>query len=265
MLPKFFNTHRRDKIKIRPFPSEWEAILDRRVPHLKRLCEADRNELHGHIQVFLEEKSFEGCGGLEITDEICVTIAAEACILLLHRDTDYYPRLASILVYPSHFFSTLGRRNSDGVISEEPRALLGESWTTGSLILSWQTIEADSGNDHDGHNVIFHEFAHQLDREDGAMSGAPGVGEGLPLGAKKQKFAHWAQVMQEEFDHLQFHQRHGHKTLIDQYGAESPSEFFAVSVETFFERPRQLQRQHPELYAELKDYFHQDPAAWKSG
>ncbi len=197
-----------------------------------------------------------------MTDAMRVTIAAEACVLLLHRQTDYYPRLSSILVYPHHFFADSERGSGGGVVSRDARAHLGESWSTGSVILSWETIERDGATDNDGQNVVFHEFAHQLDLEDGSMTGAPALGEDLPLTVRRKKYAHWARVLRSEFAHLQFEARHRHHTLINPYGAESPAEFFAVCVEAFFEKPKALERRHPELYNELSDYFRQDPARW---
>jgi Mlc titration factor MtfA (ptsG expression regulator) len=262
MFFRALRDRRRNRFRNQPFPEAWRAILQRHFSLYTRLSETDRCELEGHIQVFLAEKSFEGCGGLEMSDDIRVTIAAEACLLLLHRDTDYYPKLSSILVYPHHFFASAERASGGGTVSRDERAHLGESWSTGSVILSWETIEQDSNNDHDGHNVIFHEFAHQLDLDDGAMTGAPALGEDLPFGRRRQKYAHWARVLRSEFEHLQFDARHRHRTLIDPYGAESPAEFFAVCVEAFFEKPRPLENRHPELYAELRDYFRQDPARW---
>ncbi len=261
-MSDIFKKHRRNKLREQPFPEEYKLILQRHFPLYGLLPELDRTELLGHIQVFLAEKSFEGCGDLELTDEICVTIAAQACLLLLHRDTDYYPALRSILVYPHHYIAKMVRRTSDGIIHEGDSTRLGESWTSGSVILSWESVRHGGEVPDDGANVVFHEFAHQLDSEDGAVTGSPLLGKGLRFTEQRSKYVSWVRVMKSEFEHLQFMEAHHRKTLLDPYGATNPAEFFAVSTEVFFEQPRLLLKKHPELYAEMKDYFAQDPASW---
>ena len=214
----------------------------------------DRDELIGHIKVFLAEKRFEGCGGIQITDEVRVTIAAQACVLLLHRATDDYPTLSSILVYPTTYLVPGGHRTPDGLVSDEPQARLGESWTRGEVVLVWDNVLSGAADIHDGHNVVLHEFAHQLDQEDGA-------GDGAPVLARRSMYVAWARVLGHDFDQLVRDTERHHRTLLDRYGATSPAEFFAVATETFFEKPRQLRSKHPELYAELRDFYRQDPAA----
>jgi len=214
----------------------------------------DRDELIGHIKVFLAEKRFEGCGGIQITDEVRVTIAAQACVLLLHRATDDYPTLSSILVYPTTYLVPGGHPTPDGLVSDEPQARLGESWTRGEVVLVWDNVLSGAADIHDGHNVVLHEFAHQLDQEDGA-------GDGAPVLARRSMYVAWARVLGHDFDQLVRDTERHHRTLLDRYGATSPAEFFAVATETFFEKPRQLRSKHPELYAELRDFYRQDPAA----
>src|SRR5690606_32830266 len=136
----------------------------------------DRRELRGHIRVFLAEKHFEGCGGLTLTDEIEVTIAAQACLLLLHRETDYYPRLITILVYPSTYVAHAREPIGGGMVIEGEVARLGEAWKDGVVVLAWDDVLAGASDLHDGHNVVLHEFAHQLDQEDGTADGAPVLG-----------------------------------------------------------------------------------------
>jgi len=248
----FFTERRRKKLKEEPFPPAWLAIIERNVALFQRLSAEDRAELLGHVQVFLAEKTFEGCGGLAITDEIRVTIAAQACLLLLHRETDYYPELAAIRVYPRAYVATK-RRVEDGVVVEEKVVRAGESWTHGAVVLSWDDALKGGIDPGDGHNVVLHEFAHQLDQEDGEADGAPVL-------SQRGAYAPWARVLGSEFSTLQRAERRHEKTLIDKYGAENPAEFFAVATETFFERPRQMQKLHPELYEEMKRYYKQDPA-----
>jgi MtfA peptidase len=245
---------RRAAIRRRPIPDTWRALVERNVPYVGRLTPEDRTELFGLIQIFLAEKRFEGCGGLEITDEVRVTIAAQACILLLHRDTDDYPNLTSILVYPTTYVVHEGRRTAEGLVAEGPQARLGESWARDVVVLAWDSVLSGAADIYDGHNVVLHEFAHQLDQEDGTGDGAPA----LP---RRSMYVAWARVLGHDFDQLVSDVAHHHRTLIDRYGATNPAEFFAVVTETFFEKPRELRARHPELYALLKEFYRQDPAA----
>jgi hypothetical protein len=204
--------------------------------------------------VFLAEKHFEGCGGLQMTDEAQVTIAAQACVLLLHRQTDYYPNLVSILVYPTTYLVPGGQSTPDGLVAEGTQARLGESWARDVVVLAWDSVLSGAADIHDGHNVVLHEFAHQLDQESGA-------GDGAPVLPRRSMYVAWARVLGHDFDQLVRDTAHHHRTLIDHYGATNPAEFFAVATETFFEKPRQLQSKHPELYLQLQQFYSQDPAA----
>ncbi len=235
-----------------PFPPEWREILERNVPYYNALDSSDREELQGHIQVFLSEKTFEGAGGLEMTEEIRLTIAGQACILLLHRETDYYPTLKTILVYPHHYVVKVKERLPGGIVEERLQTRLGESWFRGEVVLSWDDVLRGAADAHDGHNVVFHEFAHQLDSEDGSNDGAPA----LP---RRSMYVAWARVLGEEYQHLLDRIEHHRRTFIDRYGATNPAEFFAVLTEEFFEQPLGLKKHHPELYDQLKQFYRQDP------
>jgi Mlc titration factor MtfA (ptsG expression regulator) len=245
--------HRRQKLKAQPFPEAWAGILRQNAPFYQRLAPADQRELEGHIQVFLAEKKFEGCDGLRITDEIRVTIAAHACLLLLHQDTDYYPLLVSILVYPHHFVLPYYQRGPAGVVEEGHTDHLGLSWREGIVILAWDEVKHRACDIHDGRNVVFHEFAHQLDAEDGSSNGAPV----LP---RRSMYVAWARILGRDYAELVRDAEAGRPSFLDTYGATNPAEFFAVATEFFFEAPRQLRASHPELYDELKLYYRQDPA-----
>jgi hypothetical protein len=245
---------RRDAIRRRPFPAAWRAFIEKNVPYVACLSAKDRGELAGHIQVFLAEKHFEGCGGLQMTDEAQVTIAAQACVLLLHRQTDYYPNLVSILVYPTTYLVPGGQSTPDGLVAEGTQARLGESWARDVVVLAWDSVLSGAADIHDGHNVVLHEFAHQLDQESG-------MGDGAPVLPRRSMYVAWARVLGHDFDQLVRDTAHHHRTLIDRYGATNPAEFFAVATETFFEKPRALQSKHPELYLQLQQFYSQDPAA----
>jgi len=236
-----------------PFPDAWRAILDANVPLYAKLDDADKKTLRDKTQIFLAEKHFEGCGGLELTDEIRVTVAANACLLLVHLDEeDVFPTVKSILVYPSAYKVPPQRRGGlerDGV---EVRA--GEAWKWGTVVLSWDAVRRGAVVPDDGHNVVVHEFAHALDWEDGA-------GDGAPILPKRSMYGPWAKVLGAEYDELVWASEHGKKELLDAYGATNPAEFFAVASETFFEKPERMKREHPELYRQLAAFYRQDPAA----
>ena len=253
-----FKQRRRRQLRSQLVPNEWRSIISRNLPFFNRLAAADQRELLGHVQVFLAEKRFEGCGGLRLTDEIRVTIATQACLLLLHRRTDYYPRLVTILVYPSGYV-VHEERHVEGHIWEEGReGRLGETGREmGSMVLAWDAAKSGASDPSDGKNLVLHEFAHQLDFEDF-------MGDGVPaLGSRLEKLS-WAEVMKVEFAALRAADATGISTLLDTYGATNPAEFFAVATEAFFERPQALQQQHPRLYGEMRRFFRQDPARYSS-
>ena len=254
----FLKDRHRKRLKARPFPNEWLKLIKKNVAFFTRLSANDQAELLDHIQVFLAEKSFEGCAGQEITDEIRVTIAAQACLMLLHRKTDYFPRLLTILVYPSTYLAD-DQRNVEGPVWEEGKMFrLGETARTmGSMVLAWDAVKWGAADPSDGKNVVLHEFAHQLDYENFAADGTPA------LATRKQQLA-WREVMRTEFASLRAAEETGIPTLLDTYGATNAAEFFAVSTEAFFERPVMLRAQHPRLYSELERYFRQDPVEFST-
>ncbi len=250
----WFKKFRRRRAAGRPFPREWLSIIERNVPFYSLLPIHDQKELRRHILIFLNEKRFEGCGGLKMTDEIKVTIAAQACILLLHRQTDYYPGLSSILVYPEAYVAHGTEYLADGTIAEGHDVRMGESWHHGSVVLSWNDVRRGSADIHDAHNVVFHEFAHQLDSSEGK-------GDSSEVLTNWSSFIAWARVLQKEYQNLQNSAGSGRPTFLDRYGATNPAEFFAVATEYFFKKSKELQKLHPQLYDELKRFYHQDPAS----
>jgi MtfA peptidase len=234
------------------------GLIQRHVVFFRRLSANDRAELLGHVQVFLAEKRFEGCGGFTITDEVRVTIAVQACLLLLHRKTDYFPGLLTILVYPTTYMVEEKRQIGEHLWEEGAVSRLGETGRRmGSLVLAWDAVKHRAADLSDGKNVVFHEFAHQLDFENHAADGVPGL-------ATREQQSAWTAVMRSEFVSLRSADETGVPTLLDTYGATNPAEFFAVSVEAFFEQPRALRSRHPKLYAEFQKYFQQDPVEFSA-
>ena len=258
MIFSLLKERRRRRLRARPFPEEWLKLIQRHVAFFLRLSASDRAELLGHIQVFLTEKRFEGCGGFAITDEVRVTIAAQACRLLLHRETDYFPDLLTILVYPLTYVVEEKRQVAEHVWQEGTVSRLGETGRRmGSLVLAWGAVKHGAADASDAKNVVLHEFAHQLDYENHAADGVPA------LATSEEQLA-WSEVMQSEFASLRAADESGIPTLLDTYGVTDPVEFFAVSVEAFFERPCALRAYHPNLYAQLQKYFRQDPVEYSA-
>jgi Mlc titration factor MtfA (ptsG expression regulator) len=252
-LMKVRGLNRRQLVLERPFPDEWSKILKRNLPPYEKLPSSLRGELHQDVKIFLAEKSFEGCGGLDLNDEIKVTIAAQACLLLLNRREKCYPRLHTIIVYPSTYVA--GGKGLFGSKTESLSTRLGESWQSGAVVLAWSSVKHGAFNFNDGKNVTMHEFAHQLDQADGSADGAP-------ILERRSAYSAWAKVFSREFSRLQERASKGKRSVLDDYGTINPAEFFAVATETFFEKPRQLKKTHPELFAQLKDYYKVDPIEW---
>jgi Mlc titration factor MtfA (ptsG expression regulator) len=247
---------RRARLRRRPFPEPWREILRSRVPYFRRLPADLQLQLKRHIQVFLAEKPFIGCAGLEVTDEMRVTIAAQACLLLLNRRRpDYYPKLRQILVYPGAFIVDRVSTDGAGVLQEQRHVLSGESWTRGQVVLSWDDVLEGAALVDDGRNVVIHEFAHQLDQHNGHANGAP-----LLIG--RGRYARWARVLGDEFARLQERARQGLPSLFSYYGATSPAEFFAVASEVFFEQAGRMAIEHPDMYRELSLFYRVDPLSW---
>jgi Mlc titration factor MtfA (ptsG expression regulator) len=253
----FFRMARRRRLSALPWPTEWEAIAKQNVPLYGQLPPECQIQLHGLVQIFLAEKHFEGCGGLELTEEMKLTIAVQACILLLNRKIPIYPKLQTILIYPHAFVAKRVQAQGWGAFVEEEQALLGESWHQGLVILAWDQIGHGFRDVHNGHNVVLHEFAHQLDQEDGRSDGAPLMETG-------SQYISWARHLGQTYRELQEAVAKHHETFLDPYGATNPAEFFAVLTETFFEKPLALKNNIPTLYEELKNYYKLDPAGWSS-
>jgi MtfA peptidase len=251
----FYTEWRRKRIRARPFPAAWHRILERRVPYVRRMPRALRKRLEEQMQVFLAEKQFVGCDGVEITDEVRVTIAAQACLLILERKRFYFPSLHQILVYPSAFVIDRVVPTTNGLYAESSRVLSGESWTHGQVVLSWDDVVQGAAVPDDGANVVIHEFAHQLDQQKGRANGAPWLGS-------RHRYARWSLVMSGEYAQLQRQAAMGELSLFNYYGATDPAEFFAVASEVFFERPAAMAALHPALYEELRNLYGIDPASW---
>jgi len=249
-----YRKNRRRKIKKQDFPKEWENIILKNIPIYKFIPNDLKEELCGHVLVFLDEKKFEGCKGIQITDEIRITIAAQACVLLLNRKPNYYPKCDTVLVYPTAYIvknvTVMGPLHVEG-----KSVVLGESWSKGLVVLAWDQVKQTAHDYKDGNNLVFHEFAHQLDVENGAS-------DGTPLLNRNSCYITWARVLGKAYRKLEKKAKSGRKSVMNSYGATNAAEFFAVASETFFEKPKQMKKKHPKLYEELRIYYNLDPIKW---
>jgi hypothetical protein len=237
-----------------PFPEPYRRILKRNLPLFRKMPHALRDELCGHINVFLREKRFQGCGGLELTDEMRVTIAGHACLLLLNGQARYFPGFTSILVYPGSYL--VDDVDYDGEVEIRGKdARAGESWHRGPVILSWDDVVQSFSEQADGQNVVLHEFAHKLDEENSDV-------EGLPVLSSASHYREWAEVLTRTYENLEETLANFEDPAFDDYALTSPAEFFAVATESFFERPGTMKLQFPELYAQFSRYYAVDPATW---
>ena len=247
---RWLTDRRRRRLLAQPFPAEWDAIIDREVAISHRLDSKSRQRLRDLVQVFIAEKHWEGCGGLELDDEIKVVIAAQACILILGRDLALYDDVASILVYPSAMRSAprrLGLFEQPHAPVSTGHAILGEAHLGGPVIVAWDTALAGAREWVPG-NVVFHELAHKLDMANGSVDGTP------PLPDRHAR-RRWRAVCEPAFADLKQRVEAGWPTAIDAYGATNEAEFFAVATETFFTRPYELAAAYPALYELLADFY----------
>ncbi|MFO7898730.1 MAG: zinc-dependent peptidase [Planctomycetota bacterium] len=240
---------RRRKILAEPFPDEWRRTLERDAPAYRSLAPDQQSRLRDLVQIFIAEKNWEGCAGLELSDESRVIIAAYACLLILELDPDSYDHVITILVYPDEYRAPHKTVTEEGFEREDLQARLGEAWSEGVVVIAW----ADLLEWGDRRNVVVHEFAHQLDMLNGVVDGTP------PL-RDARSVAEWRRVMKAEYERFRRQVEIGRPTFLDPYGATSPAEFFAVASEAFFENPAGMRSEEPMLYRMLSGYYRQDPA-----
>jgi Mlc titration factor MtfA (ptsG expression regulator) len=239
----------------RVFKEEWILHLQDNLPLYGRLPLALQNTLHQKMAQFVRATNFEGCDGLQLTDEIILAVSAQACLLVLNHDGEPYPELHTVVLYPTAFSSTFETIEDGGTFVETTVQCEGESWEDGTVLLAWDSVKGGARNISDGQNVTFHEFAHQIDALDGDT-------DGVPVLPSEAAFQTWAAVLGEHCTDFLDKVMQGEDTVLDPYAATNPGEFFAVATETFFEKPHQLKAKRPSLYAELQGFYQLDPAAW---
>lgn len=251
LLPRW----RLQRVLARPLDDAQLGYIARNVDQYRGMAPALQQQLQRLVKQFLHQKTFVGCAGLEVTEEMRVTIAAQACLLLLNRPTRVYPGLHAVLVYPGAFLVPRRQADEAGVVTETRQDLLGESWGDGRVILSWEHVRRAGLPPQGTHNVVLHEFAHQLDSESGSNNGAPFLGSA-------ERYRSWSDTLSRDFALLRRDTYWGQRDVLDPYGATNPAEFFAVATESFFEQPHELAARHPELYAEFQSYYRVDPRDW---
>jgi len=248
-------SRRRAKFLVSPMPSKWRSFLDANLPLFKRLPDELKIQVEGHAQVLLDEVVFEGHNGLEMNDEIRVIIAGQASFLLLNQKGFFPDTLKSVIVYPGAYKARTVQPGVGGLYTESEQTVLGQSWDVGVVVLAWDNTLYSTANPNDGHNLVLHEFAHQLDQASGAADGAP-------VFRRRNRHSEWRRAMSKTYRNFLEDTDKGRKTVMDDYGATNPAEFFAVATETFFEKPRQLKKRRPDLYGELCKYYRTDPLKW---
>ncbi len=237
------------------FKEEWAALLEKNLPLYSLFPDSLKQRVHEKISQFVATTFFEGCGGLELTNEMILTVAGQACTLIVNHEGPPYPNLKSVLLYPSSFSSIQDGFDKMGNPTKERTTRLGESWSNGTVILAWDSVASGAQNIFDGRNVTFHEFAHQLDQENS-------LSDGIPFLHTPQAYHTWAEVLNEGFEKLIVKAERGKRSVMDHYGATNRAEFFAVATECFFEKPRQMKKKHPKLYDVLHEYYQLDPLVW---
>jgi Mlc titration factor MtfA (ptsG expression regulator) len=257
MFFAWLRRRRRRNLLAAPFSADWLRYLKENVPYYARLSEGAQARLRDDLRVFIAEKTWEGCGGLEVTDEMKVTVAGLACLLLLGREHDYFLRVQSILLYPKGYRAPNHQVLGENLVLEGEAERLGQAVSRGPVILSWAELSDDVRHPGRGKNLVLHEFAHQLDMLDGAL-------DGTPLLEGPEQARRWQKVMTAEYHRLIDEAEQGLPTLLDEYGTTNEGEFFAVATECFFDRPADLRGRHRRLYEMLRDFYRQDPAAWRN-
>jgi Mlc titration factor MtfA (ptsG expression regulator) len=255
MLLRWWRNRRRRILWDEPFPDRWTRILAKSVWQYDRLSDDERASLHRCCQVLLSEKNWEGCGGLFLSEEIRLTIAAQASLPILAADHDYYARVDSILVYPTAFATPNPEDDwEDDDLSEDIKE--GMAVYRGPVLLSWDIVRQEAADPNCGHSVVVHEFVHQIDFLDYDVNGAPPIRD-------RELARRWQAAMTTAFDrHRRELKAHPEETFLTEQAGDSETEFFADAAEAFFCDPEGLKAEYPDVYAVFAEYFRLDPSRW---
>ncbi|WP_455200832.1 M90 family metallopeptidase [Kaarinaea lacus] len=228
---------------------QWQHAIDR-LPLLANLAEGETKKLIELSILFLHYKSLEGAHGLQLTLEMKLIIALQACLPILNLGIDWYRGWVSVIVYPAQFIPERNFVDEYGVEHRTKAVLSGESWHKGPVVLSWEDTE--QSGEIDGNNLVIHEFAHKLDVLNGRTNGFPPLHRGMDV-------PQWVATLSDAYNDFQNRLNTWNDVPIDDYAASSPAEFFAVFSEVFFERPDILTAYYPGVYVQFKQFYRQDP------
>ena len=245
---KLYLTRRALRRNAIPFAT-WHAIT-KQLPLIAVRSNQEKARLRFLTTLFLDKKTFIGANGLQVTLEMKITVAAQACLEILYLGLDAFEGWVQITIYPSAFVVTRDVVDGNGIVHPSTHGLSGESWQRGPVVLSWQDVQQDSGTLHPGHNVVIHEFAHKLDMLTGRANGMPPPHPDMPI-------KDWSTALGDAYAELLSRIDHHSHTYINTYAASNPAEFFAVICEYFFTSPETLELHCPEVYQQLKLYFRQ--------
>jgi Mlc titration factor MtfA (ptsG expression regulator) len=251
----WLRSRQRNKLLTREFPSQWEAILQRNVRHYLLLPEPEREKMRQIARILVPEKVWEGCGGLAVTEEMQVTISAQAALPILGMEHDYYARVMSILVYPTAFHLAKPDETGDEAFVRDDLSAEGQAVYRGPVIVSWAEALDEGRDPRLGRSVVIHEFVHQLDFLDNAIDGVP------PL-KSRQLTQEWRSIMSQALAHHRRALERGEPTFFTEHAGKDEADFFADAAEKFFCIPHALQREHHDIYALLKSYFRLNPVEW---
>lgn len=246
----FYRSWRRAQVLANDFPKAWRKHLRHGVPLYRKLPKTLQRDLEQRVQLFIAEKTFYGCDGFNLTERVKITVAGHACLLIVARPFAHFDGVRSILIYPDLYQVEDQVREGD-VIHPEHSIRAGEACSQGRVVLAWSACQQAIKHPKRGHNVILHEFAHQLDFRDGLADGAP------PL--QGEEALQWQRVMSRAYADLNQRLKHHKKPWLDPYGASEPAEFFAVLTEAFFQQPKSLHKHQPEVYSALANFYRLDP------
>jgi Mlc titration factor MtfA (ptsG expression regulator) len=232
-----------------------KAVLLKYMSIYRNMTDKERDTLERHIIWFLGEKRILGRDGLVVDRVMELIVAADACLLVLNKPWPLYPNVKEVLLYPSRYYVPHTSKDAAGLVNYHTSVRQGESWPGGTLVLSWCDVLEGNRLPGDGHNLVFHEFAHQLDQQTGQTNGTPAL-------ASREQYTHWAKVFQRAYSHLKSHVAYQMPHVIHSYGATNEAEFFAVVTETFIEKPYELKSYDPELFSLLCQYYQFNPSDW---
>lgn len=245
----------RKRLRRKPFPEHWELVLQRDWPLWKSLKPSTIEKIKEDILVFTGEKIFEGCRGLKITDQMKVLTAAQAVLLIQGGISDFYPTLNAVLMYPTKYKAKVNNRDASGIVSEGTQWRAGESWSGGNVVLAWDEVMRGAANSSDARNLVFHEFAHQIDTDLGITSKTEAWTE-----ARAEPDSEWIKLYSEEFMDFLETVQHRRQTIFDTYGSQNAAEFFAVVTESFIEQHQLFRQRHPRLFTLFTELYGFDPA-----